>query len=148
MINVSNVTQALKTILNDNVNIKEFLKGEVVVGEFVNADPNQAPWIGIYRGDVRYEPRTLGRGSDEWQATLSLRILVQNTHLSSGEECEKGLEGYVKHVLDAVWSDPTISNTVDMVNGFNIEYTYSEIDRRSLHFQSAVITVELEVKTS
>ncbi len=148
MINVSDITQALKSILNSNVNVSDFVKKEVTVGEFVNADPNQAPWIGIYRGDGIYNPERIGRGSNEWELTQNIRILVQAVDLKSGEDCEVKLENYVKILLDAIWLDSTINNTVDMINSFSVEYTYSEIDRKSLSFQTAIITIEVEVKTS
>jgi len=147
MINTSKIAEALKIQLNNDIAVKEFLKnGNVTRGEIINNDPNQTPWVGIYRGKVKYAPRTLG-SMNNWEASPSIRIIVQATDLRSAEECETALEGYVKILLDAVAKDTTIGGTVDIVTDFDVEPGYMETERSTVHFQGAIITLNLEVAT-
>lgn len=147
MINLSTVTKALQEQLNNNVGVKNFIKNEVVRGEMVNVDPNQVPWVGVYRGKVNYFPRTLG-SMNNWEAEPSVRVIVQNTDLRSAAACEEELEEYVQAILNAVITDTTIGGTVDIIKDFNVEVGYLETDRNSIYFQGAVITFNLEVATS
>ena len=147
MINIADITTALQAQLTADVTVSEFLASPIVRGGLINNDAGMTPWIGIYRGAVNYEPRTLGRGLSTYEAYPSVRIIVQETSMDSGEDCENLLEGRVKSVLDAVLADPTIGGTVDMVTGFGVEYGYVETDRETLYFQSAIITISLEVAT-
>jgi len=148
MINLSIITKALQDQLNSNVDVKEFLNGkEVIRGEVINMDVNETPWVGVYRGNVKYEPRTLG-SMNNWEASPSIRVIVQASHLSSAEQCEIDLEGYVQKILDAVIDDTTIGGTVDMINSYDVEVGYIETDRSTVHFQGASITFNMEVSTS
>lgn len=115
--------------------------------DYVNMDPNRAPWLGIYRTRIQYNPRTLGRGPNAWQGVLTLRLLIQATHLESGEACEARLEGYIKNTLDAVWEDPTWSSVVDMVTGLDVEYSYKEDESGTIWFQWAMVTITAEAGT-
>ena len=147
MIDLSIITKALQDQLNSNIGVIEFLRNSTVIrGEFINDDPNQTPWAGIYRGKVTYEPRTLG-SMNNWEAKPTVRIIIQASDLRSAEDCETALEGYVKTVMDAIIEDTTIGGTVDIITGFDVEVGYIETDRSNMHFQGASITLHLEVAT-
>ena len=148
MINLSLVTKALQEQLNNDPNVRDIIgiDKEVVRGEMINMDVNQAPWIGIYRGDVKYEPRTLG-SMNNWEAFPTVKIIVQASDLRSAENCEDNLESYVKTIIDAIISDTTINGTVDMINSYSIEAGYIETERSNIHFQGASITLDMEVAT-
>ena len=147
MINFNKITKALETILNSNIEVSEFMnKKLVVVGEVINYDPNETPWIGIYRGEVDYEPRTLG-SMNNWEAFPSIRVVVQAADFESAYKCEEDLEGYVKKIIEAVLQDTTIGGTVDIVTKFKVEQGYIETDLPSTHFQGASITFNMEVAT-
>lgn len=146
MINLSNITKALTEQLNNNVAVRDFINNKVLQGELINNDPNQAPWIGVYRGKTSYEPRTLG-SMDNWEAFPKVKIIVQATDLRSAVECELALEGYVEAILRAIIADTTLGGTVDMINSYDVEPGYMETESTTLHFQAASITLNLEVAT-
>ncbi len=146
MINFSEITRALVTQLEnyeDVINLSPVIER----GEYVNVDPDRTLWIGVYRSKANYTPRTLGRSISSFQNVSSIEILVQESSMLSGADCEDRLEDAVRRVLDGVLSDMTIGGTVDMVNDFEIEYLYNETVIESVYFQAAVITVSVEVVT-
>jgi len=146
MINLSVITKALQDQLNGNIVIRELLGKDVVRGEMINMDINETPWIGVYRGNVSYEPRTLG-SMNNWEASPTVKVIVQAGNMQSAEQCEIDLESYVQKVLDAVIADTTIGGTIDMINSYDVEAGYIETDRSTIHFQGASITFNMEVST-
>ena len=91
MINFSDITKAVKKILDTDIEVSGFMGNKKsIIGEIINYDPNQVPWIGIYRGKTTYEPRTLG-SIGNWEGMPSLKIIVQHSDLHSGEKCEEVL---------------------------------------------------------
>lgn len=116
-------------------------------GEYINELPRLCPWIGVYKGSVSMKPGALGRSASTFDSTIPAKIVVQASHGNSGAECEERLDEYVKLVLDALWSDPTIGGTVGLIRGFDIEYTYRETESETLYFQWAIINVECHVRT-
>jgi len=150
MIDVGTITASLEASFKASSTLAAhgFNSQTIQRGDFVNKDPHRAPWLGIYRTRVAYDPRSLGRGNNcAWETTVTLRLLVQATHLQSGSACEDRLEDYIKDVLDVVWADPTWTNTVDMVEAFDVEYSYKEDDTASIYFQWAMITITAKVST-
>jgi len=147
MINLSTILKALQAQLSSNVDVTEiFKKDKITRGQYINNDPSRCPWLGIYRGTTDFEPRTLG-SVNNWEAFPKAKIIVQAISYKSGEQAEELLEGYVEAVMDAVLTDTSIGNTVDMVTGMQVEYGYNEEVRETVYFQSAIITFNLEVAT-
>lgn len=140
--NLSTITTALYNQLNSDAGVLS-LQATIINGGYANMDPNQTPWIGVYRGRTVYSPRTLG--IDNFEAQPSLKVMVQASSLLSGDDCSTKLDEYVNKVMSAIRGDTTIGGTVDMVNGFEVEYMFNETDKVSLHFQAAIINIELEV---
>lgn len=152
MINISTITTALVTLLEADASILAWINpvDKIGRGNYVNVDPNRAPWVGVYRSNVKYEPRTLGAGNtiNNWEGYPSIRVLIQAQSYVNGEDVEDKLEGYVQDVIDAVLADPTIGGTVDMVNDIDVNYGYSETESETIYFQTAIVTFDLEVRTS
>ena len=146
MININTVTAALKTLLDANGTVSAWLYKPVVNGDFINELPGQTPWVGVYRGSVAHNPRTLGMQPNNWESTITLKVVLQDTSYKSAADCEALLELHVKDVITAIVTDTTIGNTVDMVNSFKISYGYIDTDRESLYYQTAIIEFEAEVK--
>lgn len=147
-IDVSSVTRALETLL---LNTQSLTPCTVCRGEPINRDPNACPWIGIYRRQHDYVPRTLGKGSGHRQFTGDIVLIVQETDTTSGGDCEDLLDGKVKDVLDAIFTDPTISQAVDMVNEVKVTYSYDtdgDEDEFNHYFQTAFIQLTLEASTT
>lgn len=147
-INISTISKALQSQLQSDAGVQSFLQGDIVRGEYINEDPNNTPWVGVYRGAVRYVPRTLGINAKNWEPSPNMRIVVQDTDMLSPDNCEDLLEEHVKLIIDAVFADRTIGGTVDIIKEVNVEYLYNETDRESLYFQTAIITLDLEVATA
>jgi len=147
MINVSDITKALKIQLeNDSELVKEGIK-DIKRSAYVNYSPDSCPWIGIYRQDSVTDSASLGKHSTSWKDVINLNIVIQASHMGSGEECEDKLDNYIKLVKDAIWSDSTIGGTVLMINSFNIEYSYEMTEEDSIHFQWAVLKLTVEART-
>lgn len=150
MINAAMITSSLQTTLRADATIAGlgFVPGHILRGDVVNVNPNETPWLGIFRTKVAYKPGSLGRGNPSaWDATITIRLLIQASHTLSGADCEDRLESYIKAALDAVWTDPTWSNVVDMVTGLDVEYSYKEDDTSTIYFQWALVTITAEAST-
>jgi len=146
MINVSDITKALKNIFDNNATmIKEGFTIER--SEYVNLDEGRCPWIGIYKNTNKTDPATLGVHNSSWSSEITLKLIIQASHLNSGAECEDRLDRYLKQVKDAIWTEPTIGGYVEMVTGFDIEYLFEETESEEAYFQWAIINVTLEART-
>jgi hypothetical protein len=146
MINVSDITKEIEDLLKTNPDI---LQNQITVqrSEFANLDPNNTPWLGIYRAKIEYDPNSLGRHSTRWRGVLTVRFIVQAANDLSGATCEEDLESYIEVLFDALWSDPSLNNTVLMMTALNVEYSYKEMESETMHFQWAVVTAVWEVDT-
>lgn len=144
MINFATITRALAVQLESTQSVRDILKSDIVRGGYINVNPSLCPWLGVYRRKIDYSPRTLGP-VESWDATPQINVIIQAVSYKSGDDCEDLLESYIEKIVDAIWADPTIGNTVDMITGFSVEYGYNETDLDSLYFQSAIITLDLEV---
>jgi hypothetical protein len=144
-INTAKIAQALQALLKRELTIVK----EVYRGEYINEQAKLAPWVGVYRAPVTYEPRTLGRGADTWEGNPQFRIVVQESSFKDrGMDCEDKLEQAVAQVLNALETDRTLGGTVDTISKYEIDYSYIETDAASIYFQTAFILITTEVQTS
>lgn len=143
MIDSDLILSALQQQLNDNVIVANI--AVVRKMEYVNELPNFCPWACVYKGKEGFKPRSLGRNA--WETTQNFRIVVQEASLISGEECATKLNKFIRAIIDAINNDTTLSNTVDMLNEFDIEYGYVETDRPTLFFQTAIISLIFEAQS-
>lgn len=141
MFNFHEIMNAFTAQLNASIDVSNIT--EAVSGEYVNEDVNEAPWLGVYRGKVSYEPRTLGYKS--FEATLVIKVIAQASSIDNAPDCEQALEDLVQKTINAITSDTSIAGTVDMLNSFEVDYGFIETERDSMYFQSAIISFELEV---
>lgn len=145
MINFKTITQGVETVLGDN------LTGYIITR---NAERNEDPslatgesvsgWIGIYRGQVDYEAHSIG--STPWKALLEVIVEVQAASFLSGDDAEDRLQDAEKAVLDVLASNKTLNGTVDMTNGYSIDYEYN-YQGKEVYFHSAIITIKAEART-
>jgi len=147
MINVSDITKALKTQLENDSNLISNGITNIHRSSYVNYSPDLCPWIGIYKDVSTTEPSSLGRHSSSWNSTISFNIVIQASDMGSGSACEDKLDSYIKLIKDALWADSTINNTVDMINSFSIEYSYEMTEEDSIHFQWAILKLTVEART-
>lgn len=141
MINFKDITQAIETLLNQN------LTGYTITR---NARRNSSPdiaaqnkgWIGIYRNAISYEP--YGTGSQKWMTKIAIDVEIQVANMESGEKTEDQLQDAEKEVLDLLTANKTIGGTVAMTNGYEINYEFNADEE--IYFHSAIITIRAEVK--
>jgi len=145
--NMSTITKAVETVLNNDQNFENYT---ICRGEKVNEDPANCPWIGIYRRSQKYDPRTLGRGVGHRSFEGVVYIIVQETSLKDGSECEDLLDEAVQKVVNAVLTDPQFRSNVDMTNGLVIDYSYDSTsdEEYESYFQTAFIELTMEGETS
>lgn len=145
ILNMKLVTQAVETLLNDNLDgytIKRNVRR--------NKDPNMASrekgWIGIYKGEVKYEP--FSTGTSPYLVSIDIPVEVQVTG-RDGADVEDKLEDAIKEVCDVLISRSRnsrldIGGTVGMILGCDIEYQHNEDTER--HHHAAIITLHAEAR--
>lgn len=143
MIDVSKATAALESQLKNHVLLRDFKL--IQRAEVVNTDPALTPWVGIYQDKAEFDPRTLGRGADNWRALVDFDVIVQ-THSDGGAKSEDALGDAIKLTLVAILSDLTFGGTVDMIKKFAVNRAYVRTKTETLDFQHAIISIQAEVR--
>jgi hypothetical protein len=119
--NVSGITQAIESMLNDSPNV-----GQAGVIVERSAEERKTPtahgWVGIYREGISYPPRTLSMGSGYRMQEIRLYLLLQESDPSSGDECEDRLESLLQKVVGVLLSDPSLGGTVNTLDAFSVTY--------------------------
>lgn len=143
MINFKDITKAVETLLRDyNTDNEPYT---IVRSSAVNTDINIAAsgWIGIYRGNVNYQPHSAGR---TWLAEIDIRIEVQAASMHSAKGCEEKLDELVTFVLNASSNEPTIGGTVHSIREYDVDYDDAYAEDINTSQQFATITITAEVK--
>jgi len=145
MINLSQITGAVETILNDNL-VGYRIERSAMRQTDLNVAGADKGWIGIYRGSINYEPVRVG--NNPFRAQVEVNIEHHRAHFGGGDEAEDLSEASVKEILDVMWANKTLGGYVDVINGFDVEYdtVYDEIG--SEIYSVAVITVRAEIQTA
>ena len=147
-VDVSSITKSIETLLNDTQDLQQV---SVSRGEPINDDPADCPWVGVYRRRHRYDPRTLGRGAGHRQVTADVVLVVQETHMVSGADCEDALDALVADVVGVILTDPSLAGSVDMTNEVVVSYDYDaleDVDEESHFFQTAFVELKMEGRTT
>ncbi len=144
MLDIFKITTALYDQIRSD---SEVIAGkfEVEHSAYINMDADRAPWVGVYKGPVDYQPSSLGRNAQSWKATVKLLVIVQATHGGDSLKCSERLGGYEQKVLNAIWSDSKLGGEVDMIVGLNTEYSYNNEKSETMYHQQAEITITAEV---
>jgi len=146
MINISAVTRALETLLKDHPTIKQ-QQYIIVRGEKINENPDLVPWLGIYRRSIDYDPTVFGLHSQTWVGDIKITMIIQESSLDGGDDCEERLEKRVQEVMDVVLSDVTLNANVEVLTGTTVSYTYNEVDEETLSYQNALIDLIFQAQT-
>lgn len=141
MINASTIMEQFKQWLQDDIDLQGFT---ISRAEPVNEDAGLANngWIGLYRRSVDYDPRNLGVPPNNYRGSLVFNVVVQKTHLRSGEEAEDALEEATKKVIDRLVQVPR--TYVDHFSDVVVDYTYIESNRTTMYFLASLITMTAE----
>lgn len=137
-INMSRIAQLLEQVLVDDTRTAS---AEISRSETVNNDPQRASkgWIGIYRSNIKYDPRTLGRGGSNYKGELTIFIVCQKTSMDSGADAEEELEELIGNVLSVILDNTEIRGSIGMLNAFEVVYSYNRTKEKTAYFQEAVI---------
>lgn len=140
--NLSEITSALRDQIQNFESVISITDGMTIgKSEVVNEDVSNCPWCCVYRSSQTISPYTLGGSYDN---DPILRIIIQAASFKSGEDCEDILESYVKEIVEAITSDTTIQETVDIVSSIEIAYGFINSDEHDAYFQSAIIEVNIK----
>jgi hypothetical protein len=138
VLNVSTVVEKLKAQIDEWPG----LEGKVSCQRAapINQSLTQTPWVGIYRQQQTLEPRTLGYGAGYRRHNISFAVVMQESSLRSGEDCELKMEKLISEVCSAICSDESLRGTVDMLGPepFLVTYSSYRVEGNSF-FQEAVL---------
>ena len=143
MINLTNITEAVADILNENnTTDKRYI---IERNQVQNTDESRAVqgWIGIYRESTSFSP--MRTGSTRFQTDIKLRLEIQAASMASAEDCESKLEEIVEFVLTAIAGNLNLNGYVGMVKGFEVDYDDNFHDVTNIFYQFATITISCEV---
>lgn len=145
MLNVADITEAIRLKLLGYPAVRALIADpeRITRGEYVNRDPANTPWLGVYRTPVKFTAKNLGNGSGSWQVESRVTILAQ-AHANGGKEAEDALCDLVDAVLDSLIQDLSFSGTVGTVRGMSVEWSYEETESETMDFQHALIHIDFE----
>lgn len=155
MLNFAEVNEKVVELLRlDSELLADGVK--VIRGEYINNLPERCPWIGVYRTDATYTPRSMGRHDGSWEVDLVMRLVLQASSLKSGGQAEDRLEDLIQKTVSALWASPTLKGAaqtggrskykVEHIVGFKVEYSYKETDSKTLYFQEAMLTINAKAR--
>ena len=141
MINFKTILRGVEKVLRDN------LTGYTITrNEPRNQDPDTAAkgsgWIGIYRGKLGYSSYAIG--GTPWMVEVETKIEIQCASMASGEDAEDRLQDAETEVLTVLNANKKLNNTVDMTNGYDIEYEYNDLEE--VYHHAAIITLKSEAR--
>lgn len=147
MINIATITRAVADQLRNNTGVMGLVQdpARVVRAEYVNRDPANTPWLGVYRQPIDFDAKTLGNSTGSWQTESSVVIVCQ-AHADGGEAAEDVLGELVEKVLDAVRADLSFGGTVGTVRSLRVEWMYQKTDSETLDFQEANVVINFETR--
>ena len=146
MLNMAEVNEAVRLLLTNDDTANGYI---ISRSEYINADADKCPWVGIYRGPSKYDPRTLGsnRSGKKWRAVNVVRLQVQAASGVSGVQAEERLEEYISIIMPILLSNPSLSGTVSTITGYEISYSFNETVSKSMYFHMATIDISVEART-
>jgi len=143
MINMTDITQAVETILNDNLS-DYVIQRNPKRNQDANTAARGKGWIGIYRGGLDYDAHTTG--SQPWLAHPSVIVEIQAASFLSGDDAEDRLQDAEKEIMDVLTANKKLGNTVNMTMGYDIKYEFNEDEEAQIYFHAAIITIKTEVR--
>jgi len=142
MINFSHITQAIETLLTDGLTGYDITRNAERNSDY-NRPANAVAWVGIYRGSIDYEAHLIG--NVPWMASIDSIIEIQVASMISGADAENKLQAAELEVMDILTANKKLSGTVNMTNGYSIEYEYNADTDIGVWLQASVITMHSNV---
>ena len=114
---VSDITRAIEAMLNEAVEIGQ--AGVIIErSEEIRETPTKHGWVGIYPDEENYPLRTLGMGSGYRNQLIRPFLLVGESDLTSGADCEDRLSALLRKVVGILLSDTSLRGTVQTIDDF------------------------------
>ncbi len=150
MINRADITKAIVALLEDQLPpaTDDGKPYQVERANFAEMNPEAAPWIGVYRDGVEYDPATIASGGRNLKGELVFRVIVLAASYKDGADAEDLLCEYETDVLNALKTDFTLGGTVDQVTGLTVEDGFNEFDSETLRVQYSMISIQCEKRTA
>ena len=147
MINAATITTAIVTALEGHSALSA-LSPTITRADTLEDAVTVSPWIGVFKTEVEYDPRTLGRNPTQWEARITCRVIAQVVSLFTGEDAEDTLEAIVQAIMDALTNDHTLATQVDILVRATVTYLMAPDDPQGQYSQAADILLIWEVSTS
>lgn len=141
MIDLSVITAAVETLLKaglpDTYRVYRSYEKNTVPSHATEG------WVNVLRGRLSYDPQTIG-GVNPWNAEPEIIVEVQRAWAKNPPSAEDKLQESEKAVMDILAANLTLSGTVGMTMGYDIDYEYNGDE--TMFFNSAIITIRTEVR--
>ena len=151
MITSAELTKAIEEVL---VSYQDLNYATIERGVVVNSDVNNMPWVGIYPGEISFDPGTLGSGTCRWVRTMHPLILLQEQDYSDiGQTAADKLDELLNKIVMAISSTHNKNLKFGLTGvrllRFDVTYTYQladEDESGDLYFPQCEIKLDVEVR--
>ena len=138
----------ITSIISDRLKAHANTKGFTIrAEEEVSMDTNNYPWLGIYKGSLSIDPRSIGKGSRNKRLTgvirLFLKVASSDTKTASNKMDEN--LSYLLDALDDEYERDKFNSKVSNWNGYDVDYDYDVDDESTMYIQTASITLRFEL---
>lgn len=144
------VTKAAQEVLKSDPDLQDVRDVKICRSEFVNEEPRNCPWIGIYRGKIQHVPRTLGLNSlINWEVFFDLILVIQSVNYHTGSGAEDDLEDLIQRIMKAFLRNDTINDTVCIITEFNTtpRLIPNQEESSEAYFQAVEMVITTEART-
>jgi hypothetical protein len=146
--NVASIAASIQDLLQKWPGLQDVT---ITRGEFVNQNPDSAPWIGIYPLGIQYPIRSLGLGSGFRKQQISFAVVTQAQTAPSddgGASCMDALEDLNQKVISCILSNDSLGGFVTALDNFSVQYASAKTQADDPNFQSSIITFTGEKSVS
>jgi len=140
MLNVSKITEQIADHFARNYELSKF---KITRSEPVNDQAAVASngWIGIYKTNVNYEPKSLSQNISGWKPTIGIDVIVQGQSMRYGETAEDDLEAKVEIIIeDVLRLKQEGTSYIENIEDINVQYGIVVSERKTYFFQQAIIS--------
>lgn len=107
--------------------------------EPLNANPEHAPWIGVYPDNETFDPAYLG-GVDSWEREMTIRVHIQVANSRDGETLEQTISEYIRIVVGAVYANHEAwDGLIERFTQIRVEHGFRQDDYGSMMFRESTV---------
>lgn len=135
------MTVALEEILKADERLAHFI---VVRSEPIDEQPEGAPVVGIYKARESYQAHTIAAGQNPWRVEGTPELILMTASLKSGGDADRRMEAAKLLLFTVLSENLTVGGTVNMLNGWDVEYEYGQ--EGGVYFVGVTITLQVEAR--